>query len=951
MSRSAPLEIRVLGPLEIFVDGEPLVVDTRKALAILALLAVEARPYAREELAAILWPESDDESARGALRRTLSVLRAALGDRWLRVDRANIALDRSGVSLDLADLEAAATATDTAVLRRAAVAARGPFLAGFSLRDSPDFDDWRATRAVAIERTVAQLLDRTADVFAAAGDLAGAVSAAAQRVELDPLDEAAQRRLMGWLARSGDRAGAIRQYRAAVAVLERELGVAPLAETTELYEAIRDERVRPEARQPVKGSPDGHGPVARVPARLPLEGRDTELATLAAMHRSAAPDGRVALVVGEAGIGKTRLVEAISESVAAAGGASLVARSFAAERGIAYGLVVGLLRAGLATADVTSGLRSLSSGTLAELERLVPLPDLLAGRAPRAVAEPVADSLPAARARLLDAIAEALTAMVAGHVPGLIAVEDLQWADDASRELLAWLARRLAGRRLLLLLSWRPEDLDDDGSDLAAAMEALPGAATLPLRRLDRDAIVRLAAASAAGGMPPVGVDALVAGSEGLPLYIVEALAAGTGAVDPSRGVRALLRERLAAVSETAGQVLAAGAVIGRSFDLRLVRGISGRSEDEAIAALEELVRRGLVREVASPGETAFDFAHARLREATYEATSLARRRLLHRRAAELLGADPTSRDDTARLVQVAMHERDAGRDAEAAAGFHAAGLRASALYANREAETLLGTALALGHPDVAGIQRAIGELRTAEGDYAGAIAALEAAAAVATDDALPDIELRLGRVHARRGDFATAASHLDAAIADLEAHPGIEPRRVLVRVLVERAVVAHRVGERERAMAAGTAALAIAEAAADGAGAGAAYRMLGLIARDRGDLPAARAALVRSLELAASDPDPGAAIAAGNALALVDAASGDPGAAIARLLPALDLARRTGERHLEAAIENNLADQLQAAGRREEAMTHLKRAVALFAEVGGRPGELEPEIWKLVAW
>jgi tetratricopeptide (TPR) repeat protein len=105
------------------------------------------------------------------------------------------------------------------------------------------------------------------------------------------------------------------------------------------------------------------------------------------------------------------------------------------------------------------------------------------------------------------------------------------------------------------------------------------------------------------------------------------------------------------------------------------------------------------------------------------------------------------------------------------------------------------------------------------------------------------------------------------------------------------------------------------------------------------------------SLELAASVPDEGAGIAAGNALALVEAAAGDREAAIALLEVALATSRRTGERHLEAAVENNLADQLHATGRRDEAMEHLKRAVTLFADVGGRPGELEPEIWKLVTW
>src|SRR5262249_7606671 len=154
------------------VDGAPLVVDTRKALAILALLAVERRPFARDELAALLWPESDDESARGALRRTLSVLRSALNDRWVRVDRATVALDADAAWVDLGVVEAAARGRAAGrVLRDAAAAARGPFLAGFSLRDSPEFDDWRAGRAVAAERAVAAVLDGLSAASEAEGDL------------------------------------------------------------------------------------------------------------------------------------------------------------------------------------------------------------------------------------------------------------------------------------------------------------------------------------------------------------------------------------------------------------------------------------------------------------------------------------------------------------------------------------------------------------------------------------------------------------------------------------------------------------------------------------------------------------------------------------------------------------------------------------------------------------
>ena len=97
-------------------------------------------------------------------------------------------------------------------------------MAGFTLRDSPEFDDWRAARAATVERTIARVLDRLSAALEANGDVA-AIAAAGRRIDLDPLDELAHVRRMELLAAAGDRAGAVRQYRACVAVLERELGV------------------------------------------------------------------------------------------------------------------------------------------------------------------------------------------------------------------------------------------------------------------------------------------------------------------------------------------------------------------------------------------------------------------------------------------------------------------------------------------------------------------------------------------------------------------------------------------------------------------------------------------------------------------------------------------------------------------------------------------------------
>lgn len=940
------LEIRVLGPLEIHVDGEPLRVDTRKASAVVALLAVEHRPYARDELAALFWPESDDESARSALRRTLSVLRSALGDRWLHVDRWTVSLAAHGddVWLDLAAIEAGASSDDPRSLARAAALARGPFLAGFSLRDSPDFDDWRATRAVTVERRIVEVLERLVTVAEESGDHAAAVTAATRLVELDPLDEPARQRLMAALARGGDRAGAIRQYRATVAVLERELGVAPLAGTTDMYEAIRDQRIAPVVPEPtVEGVAVPAAASTAPTGKLPMIGRHRELEPLRDTLRGSSPDGRVATVIGEAGIGKSRLVEELLSSSSATGAAALAARAFPAEGSIAYAPIVELLRTGFAAPSAARRLAGLSPATLAEVERLVSLPPGVHA----AAATGPTDS-PAARVRLLEAIATVLAAIVHGRVPGIVAVEDLQWADDASREALLYLARRLPGRPMLLLLTWRPEDLEGGAEAFADAVQSLHGGVSVRLQRLDDIAVAALVEAAVEAGLPAWDGAVLAAESEGLPLYVVEALMAGPGAGGhaPPRGVRALLRERLASVSETAGQVLAAAAVIGRSFDFATVRMASGRSDDETVISLEELIRRGIVRELVGDRELVFDFGHARLREAAYENTGLARRRLLHRRVAEVLRADPVAREDPGRLAQIAGHEQAAGRDSAAAEAYREAGFGSRRVYANREALEHLETALALGHPDVVGLQIAIAEIRTAQGDYAGAIASLEAAAAIGDDTALPEVELRLGQVHARRGDVATAASHLDAAIKGGDV-------RLLPAALVERGTVALRAGELDLAASLAQEALDIVTGDDDGRTAGAANRLSGLVALRRGELDAARASLGRALDTAdaGDEGDPMATIAARNGLALVEAAAGDHETAIILLEDALATCRHTGETHLEAAVENNLADQLHAVGRADDAMIHLKRAVALFAEIGGRPGELEPEIWKLVSW
>jgi predicted ATPase len=514
-------------------------------------------------------------------------------------------------------------------------------------------------------------------------------------------------------------------------------------------------------------------------------------------------------------------------------------------------------------------------------------------------------------------------------------VDDAHWADEPTAELLVYLARRLSGRPVLMILAWRADEIGPGHRFRQLARSATlvcPG-------RLGREAVGELARASGADA----DAERLFQETAGLPLFVVEYLAALAERDEEDwslpNGIVELLRARLASVSETGRQVLGAGAVVGRAFDLATIRDVSGRSDDEAVVALEELTARGLLEEAAD----GYGFGHEQVRAVVYEDLSLARRRLLHRRAAELLST--RSRRDARTAGLVGEHFRLAGQEAEAAEWFEAAGDHARRLYANAEALAHYRTALALGHPDSAGLHEAIGDLLTLLGEYGAAIESYELAAAIAGPHLVPQLEHKLGGVHDRRGDFELAVDHFEAALDGLD-DPG---RRA--RVEADRSLTEHRRGRSTEAQLLAQRALELAEAAGDEHALAQAHNILGVLASSRGDLSEARSHLEQSLALAEQLGEQSAKVAALNNLGLNARAAGDVEGALALANRALELCASQGDRHREAALHNNLADLLHAAGHSEEAMAELKQAVAIFAEVGAEAGEAQPEIWKLVEW
>ncbi len=245
--RKGRVRIDLFGAPRIERGGVSIAPDTRKALALVAYLAVTKRAQARDRLAALLWPEADAERARGALRRTLSSLRTALGGEHLVTDGHRVALDED-VDCDVTRFRALAA---EGRLGEAAEAYAGDFLAGFSLRgEALEFEEWQLAEADALRRELSGVLERLAQQDA---DPERAIAAAKRWVAIDPLHEPAHRALMRLYARAGDRSAALRQYRECARQLDRELGVSPLPETVALRGAIEQGELEPAPRPPATG--------------------------------------------------------------------------------------------------------------------------------------------------------------------------------------------------------------------------------------------------------------------------------------------------------------------------------------------------------------------------------------------------------------------------------------------------------------------------------------------------------------------------------------------------------------------------------------------------------------------------------------------------------------------------------------------------------------------------
>ena len=696
------LSLGLLGPPEVRHDGQPATFRTRKVMALLIYLAVEGRLHSREKLTALFWPESEEAQGRMLLRRSLLLLRQGLHEESAPPGQAHILVERdalgcnfsSALHLDLQVVQKAAQAsreqtahksgnaaqTDTnsavvAQLQAAAALYRGNFLEGFYLDDAPDFDDWVRMQREAWHTRVAQIFDQLSSLQFHKGELVDALEVATRWLAHEPLNETVYQRLMQLHLAMGNRDAALRTYEACRNMLAVELHVKPAPETEALRERIKMTAGITTPSPVSRSIAHTTAGVSRssLPVEGPLVGRTNEYTRLVeAYYQSKQGRAQVVMLKGEAGIGKTRLASEFLRWAAAQGADVLQGRAFETGGRLSYQPLVESLRGRIERENAPDDL--LSDTWLAELSRLLPelrdrYPDLPVPEGDEATA----------RNRLFEAVAR-LGQALAERTPVVLFIDDVQWVDLASLDLLHYLGRCWTerGTPLLLVMSIRDEALINPGM-IAEWLTGLEHDLTLKylqLSTLQFEDTLRLVQAlgksEADTGAKELEQFArwLFAETGGQPFYMIETLKAllereilvsyrkadGTWAINFPRlmssetrlqsnlpsSVREVIRSRLVHLSAGAFALLVAGAVLGQGFDFELGCRVADLRESQALSALDEVLKSQVVQEAAGKDEekVVYFFLHDKIRDVVYTEAGDARRRIYHRRALEVLERD-----------------------------------------------------------------------------------------------------------------------------------------------------------------------------------------------------------------------------------------------------------------------------------------------------------------------
>ena len=706
------LQLSLLGEPIVKHDERTLIFSTRKALALLVYLAVEGGLHTRKNLSEAFWPELDAEHGRAALRATLLELRKLFERPHGPDERAHLRIERdllsiaqdSSLTLDLRLVESASKLVGRGVgspvgqareevlaqLEQATRLVQGPFLTGFTLRDSQFFDDWTRQHREYWHLRVYLIFDALSMLYEQGGEVEHAIDTVSHWLRFDPLNEEGSRRLMRLRFSQGDRVGALRAYANCRTVLADELEVEPEPETVALAKHIRKTApVRsPQVRLP-------HTSPGQPPENLldgPLLGRTAEFGTLIECYQHVhTGQPQLVLLQGETGIGKTRLATEFVRWAQAQGAEVLAGKALQTGRQLPYQPLIDVLRRQLEQEHAPDDL--LSDVWLAELSRLLPE---LRDRYPDLPVLPTDEAL--GHNRLFEATTR-LVHIWAARRPLVLLLDDMQWADTATLDLLLYLSWSLAEQPAPVLLLLNLRTGADSFSDVQSGWLMALKRTRMPLTARVLAAFTQEETQCFVQALPwaeqPLEAEndgstagcpeqkeatpfreALVSFANwlyfqtgGLPLYLVETLkgllereimlpslqdggswglALRTGLlaetsvgelVPPS--VRELISTQLGRLTPSAQALLVAGAALGQGLTFERLILVAQLDEMEGLRALEELLHNGLLCEgtliEGSQASDEYAFPREMIREVVYQEAGVTRQRLVQQRVSAVM--------------------------------------------------------------------------------------------------------------------------------------------------------------------------------------------------------------------------------------------------------------------------------------------------------------------------
>jgi oligopeptide transport system substrate-binding protein len=635
------LRLYFLGTLDIRHDDQPLPKPaTLKSQSLLAYLILHRhQPQSRDRLAGLFWGDRPERKARRSLTTALWHIRRCLPKDYILSDPQTVQFDpQADLWLDVHEFEFYASHDDIASLQSAVTLYRGNFLDGF-------YDDWIINERYRLETLFSKALARLMVAQEAGGEHSAALATALRLLDHDPLREDAHRLAMRAYCHLGQRNAALEQYRRCREVVRDELDAEPMVETTELYQAILEGRFavrRAPEVLPVQipaiepSAPSGRSPLDVI-AASPLVGREQEMAFLRECWQGMeAGQGGLVLISGEAGVGKTHLVEEFANRLRWQGIRVLWGRCYEFERILPYQTVAEALRTILPTLT-PAGLAAFPAWAIGEVARLVP--EVLEKRPELEVTPTIRSDQE--RARLFEGVARFLTKLCL-QGPLLIVLEDLHWATESTLQLVHHLARHLASGRALMVGTLRPEAVGQrhllEALQQQLSREGL--AKPLYLSRLSPAAVQTMVAEMSGVGEAAVPLAGrLYQETEGNPFFLMEIVKAlfevgmvhleegvwrgdfariSEGEIPLPASVSGTIQARVRRLNNDVQEALRLAAVLGREFDFDLLNAVWGRGEEATLETLDDLLRHRLIDEGTGAMGRDYAFTHHKIQEVIY---------------------------------------------------------------------------------------------------------------------------------------------------------------------------------------------------------------------------------------------------------------------------------------------------------------------------------------------